>query len=226
MAGADPARRRVAAPRRARPSWPRRWARATRASSAARCATRCSGIDVADVDLATPLRPEDVERPHRAPPGSRRCRPGSRTARSPRCCRRARSRSRRCAATSRPTAGTRPSRSPTTGARMPRGAISRSTRSTPIRRPARSSTISAGSTICAARRVRFIGDPLQRIAEDHLRILRFFRFLARFGDAPDAGGLAACAARANDLMALSRERIARRIAEAAGRAATRSRRSR
>ena len=32
-----------------------------------------------------------------------------------------------------------------------------------------------------ARRVRFIGDPLERIAEDHLRILRFFRFHARFG---------------------------------------------
>ncbi|MGN7159578.1 CCA tRNA nucleotidyltransferase [Sphingomonas sp. SAFR-052] len=57
-------------------------------------------------------------------------------------------------------------------------------------------------------RVRFIGDPLRRIAEDHLRILRFFRFLARFGDAPDAQGLAACIDRANDLMALSRERIA------------------
>ncbi|HSI17136.1 MAG TPA: CCA tRNA nucleotidyltransferase [Sphingomonas sp.] len=56
--------------------------------------------------------------------------------------------------------------------------------------------------------VRFIGDPLQRIAEDHLRILRFFRFHARFGDAIDAAGLAACATRANDLMALSRERIA------------------
>ncbi|WCP70666.1 MULTISPECIES: CCA tRNA nucleotidyltransferase [Sphingomonas] len=59
-----------------------------------------------------------------------------------------------------------------------------------------------------AGRVRFIGDPLRRIAEDHLRILRFFRFLARFGDTPDAEGLAACVARANDLMALSRERIA------------------
>jgi poly(A) polymerase len=56
--------------------------------------------------------------------------------------------------------------------------------------------------------VRFIGDPLQRIAEDHLRILRFFRFHARFGDAIDAAGLEACATRANDLMALSRERIA------------------
>lgn len=59
----------------------------------------------------------------------------------------------------------------------------------------------------AARRIRFIGDPLRRIAEDHLRILRFFRFLARFGDSPDPDGLAACVARANDLMALSRERI-------------------
>ncbi len=59
-----------------------------------------------------------------------------------------------------------------------------------------------------ARHVRFIGDPYQRIAEDHLRILRFFRFLARFGDAADPAGLEACAERANDLMALSRERIA------------------
>ena len=40
-----------------------------------------------------------------------------------------------------------------------------------------------------ARKVRFIGEPLQRIAEDHLRILRFFRFHARFGEgAPDEAG--------------------------------------
>ncbi len=59
------------------------------------------------------------------------------------------------------------------------------------------------------RRVRFIGNPLQRIAEDHLRILRFFRFHARFGAGePDSAALQACTARANDLMALSRERIA------------------
>jgi poly(A) polymerase len=58
-------------------------------------------------------------------------------------------------------------------------------------------------------KVRFIGDPAQRIAEDHLRILRFFRFHARFAKgAPDPASMAACAARANDLMALSRERIA------------------
>ena len=60
----------------------------------------------------------------------------------------------------------------------------------------------------AVRRVRFIGDPLRRIAEDHLRILRFFRFQARFGEAVDKAGLDACTARANDLMALSRERVA------------------
>ena len=59
------------------------------------------------------------------------------------------------------------------------------------------------------RHIRFIGNPLQRIAEDHLRILRFFRFHARFGSGePDAAALDACTARANDLMALSRERIA------------------
>ena len=62
-----------------------------------------------------------------------------------------------------------------------------------------------------ARRVRFIGDPLTRIAEDHLRILRFFRFLARFGDTPDPAALRACTDRANDLMALSRERIANEL---------------
>ena len=69
----------------------------------------------------------------------------------------------------------------------------------------------------AARRVRFIGDPLERIAEDHLRILRFFRFHARFGaGAPDAAALDACTARANDLMALSRERIAEELLKLVG----------
>jgi poly(A) polymerase len=61
----------------------------------------------------------------------------------------------------------------------------------------------------AARHVRFIGDPLKRIAEDHLRILRYFRFHARFGAGePDRAAIEACTLRANDLMALSRERIA------------------
>src|SRR3954470_1852935 len=47
----------------------------------------------------------------------------------------------------------------------------------------------------AARRVRFIGDPASRIAEDYLRILRFFRFHAAYGEgAPDPAGLSACIA--------------------------------
>ncbi|WP_442681454.1 CCA tRNA nucleotidyltransferase [Sphingomonas sp. ASY06-1R] len=65
--------------------------------------------------------------------------------------------------------------------------------------------------------VRFIGDPLARIAEDHLRILRFFRFHARFGKgAMDDAALSACAARAKDLMALSRERIAQELLKLLG----------
>ncbi len=60
-----------------------------------------------------------------------------------------------------------------------------------------------------SRIVRFIGEPLQRIAEDHLRILRYFRFHARYGHGqPDPQALKACIDRANDLMTLSRERIA------------------
>ena len=61
----------------------------------------------------------------------------------------------------------------------------------------------------AHRRVRFIGDPAKRIAEDYLRILRFFRFHAAYGtsDHPDAIGLAACIAGRNGLDQLSRERV-------------------
>ena len=63
----------------------------------------------------------------------------------------------------------------------------------------------------AARRVRFVGDPARRIAEDGLRILRFFRFSAHYADPAggiDAEGLAACAAAAPDALApVSAERI-------------------
>jgi poly(A) polymerase len=59
-----------------------------------------------------------------------------------------------------------------------------------------------------ARRVRFIGDAKQRIAEDYLRILRFFRFHAAYGRGlPDAAGLAACIAARAGLSQLSRERV-------------------
>ncbi|MGL5012041.1 MAG: CCA tRNA nucleotidyltransferase [Paracoccaceae bacterium] len=61
-----------------------------------------------------------------------------------------------------------------------------------------------------ARRVRFVGDAEARIAEDYLRILRFFRFHAWYAD-PDAGidaeGLAACVAGLEGLASLSRERV-------------------
>lgn len=60
----------------------------------------------------------------------------------------------------------------------------------------------------AARRVRFIGRAEDRIAEDHLRILRYYRFQARFGAALDAEAEAACATLAHTLKGLSRERIA------------------
>ncbi|MEW9854044.1 CCA tRNA nucleotidyltransferase [Novosphingobium sp. M1R2S20] len=60
----------------------------------------------------------------------------------------------------------------------------------------------------AARRVRFIGDARQRIREDHLRILRYFRFQARFGSRPaDDEAESACAELASTLKGLSRERI-------------------
>jgi poly(A) polymerase len=58
------------------------------------------------------------------------------------------------------------------------------------------------------RRVRFIGAAGQRIAEDYLRILRFFRFHAAYGHgAPDAAGLHACIAARAGLDQLSRERV-------------------
>jgi poly(A) polymerase len=61
----------------------------------------------------------------------------------------------------------------------------------------------------AARRVRFIGEPIKRIEEDYLRILRFFRFHAAYGtsDHPDGEGLKACIAGRNGLDQLSRERV-------------------
>ena len=59
-----------------------------------------------------------------------------------------------------------------------------------------------------AGRVRFVGEPRQRIVEDYLRILRFFRFFARFGRAPaDAAALAACAELAAGIDRLSGERV-------------------
>lgn len=58
-----------------------------------------------------------------------------------------------------------------------------------------------------ARRLVFIGDAGARIAEDYLRILRFFRFTAWYATSMDAEGLAACAALQDGLDGLSRERV-------------------
>jgi poly(A) polymerase len=57
-------------------------------------------------------------------------------------------------------------------------------------------------------RVRFVGDAAERIAEDVLRLLRFFRFYAHYGrEPPDADALAACRAAAAGLATLSGERV-------------------
>ena len=60
----------------------------------------------------------------------------------------------------------------------------------------------------AARRVRFIGEPSRRIAEDYLRILRFFRIHAAYGAGePDRAGYLACIVGREGLASLSAERI-------------------
>jgi poly(A) polymerase len=69
----------------------------------------------------------------------------------------------------------------------------------------------------SARRVQFIGDAGQRIDEDHLRMLRYFRFLARFGDGiGDVDTIEVIAARARKLKSLSRERIADELGKLLG----------
>jgi poly(A) polymerase len=65
----------------------------------------------------------------------------------------------------------------------------------------------AGIADIEAGRVRFIGDATRRIAEDFLRILRFFRFTARFSECFDEPGLTACTAQRGGIARLSAERI-------------------
>lgn len=77
-------------------------------------------------------------------------------------------------------------------------------------RQGRVQDIVGGSADLRDRRIRFIGDPIARIKEDYLRILRFFRFTASHGlseDGINADGLAACAMLADGLTGVSRERI-------------------
>lgn len=63
-----------------------------------------------------------------------------------------------------------------------------------------------------AGRVIFVGDPVTRIREDYLRILRFFRFYAWYGrDVPDTAAMAACAAEVEGMVRLSAERVSKEL---------------
>jgi poly(A) polymerase len=69
-----------------------------------------------------------------------------------------------------------------------------------------------GLADAAAGRIVFVGDPETRIREDYLRILRFFRFYAWYGRGdPDAAGLAACGALAEGMTRLSAERVSKEL---------------
>jgi poly(A) polymerase len=69
-----------------------------------------------------------------------------------------------------------------------------------------------GQTDLKAGRVRFIGEPEQRIAEDRLRVLRFFRFHARFGKPPfDGPSFDACRRNAATVTGLSGERVRKEL---------------
>jgi poly(A) polymerase len=77
----------------------------------------------------------------------------------------------------------------------------------------------AGLPDITARRVRFVGDAGARIREDYLRILRFFRFSAIYGDLDagfDAETLAACAAHLDGIDTLSRERVGQEMRKLLG----------
>jgi len=67
--------------------------------------------------------------------------------------------------------------------------------------------VGGGYADAQAGRVIFIGDGDQRLREDYLRILRFFRFNAWYGAEIDAKGLAACQRQASGLTKIARERI-------------------
>ena len=69
-----------------------------------------------------------------------------------------------------------------------------------------------GLADAAAGRIVFVGEAETRIREDYLRILRFFRFYAWYGrGAPDARGLAACAALKAGMARLSAERVSKEL---------------
>ncbi|WP_439476181.1 CCA tRNA nucleotidyltransferase [Brevundimonas sp.] len=69
-----------------------------------------------------------------------------------------------------------------------------------------------GMADAAAGRIVFVGDPGTRIREDFLRILRFFRFFASYGRGePDGAALEACRALAPGMQRLSSERVSKEL---------------
>jgi len=69
-----------------------------------------------------------------------------------------------------------------------------------------------GAADARAGRIVFVGEAEQRITEDALRILRFFRFLAWYGaPPPDAAALAACTALKDKIAGLSAERVSKEL---------------
>ncbi len=72
--------------------------------------------------------------------------------------------------------------------------------------------LGSGIADLAARKVRFVGKAAERVAEDHLRILRYFRFHGGYGSGdPDKAALKACREAADKIGDLSRERITQEI---------------
>jgi poly(A) polymerase len=77
--------------------------------------------------------------------------------------------------------------------------------------------VGEGLADARAGRIVFVGDPKQRIREDYLRILRFFRFQAWYGrQSPDPEGLAACGALKDGLTQLSAERVSKELLKLLG----------
>ena len=63
-----------------------------------------------------------------------------------------------------------------------------------------------------AGRIVFVGDAQARVREDYLRILRFFRFFAWYGQgAPDAAAVAACTELKGGLASLAAERVSKEL---------------
>ena len=64
-----------------------------------------------------------------------------------------------------------------------------------------------GQADLKSRVLRFVGNPTERVREDYLRVLRLFRFMARFGFTPDEAALLAARTEANGLTRISQERV-------------------